>query len=279
VFGGQSLPAWTGPLRAMPAMGSAGAALATTLCILFQFAYVAAAIARIPVPAPPADLRKPDREQIARAFRSGWPIGLHLMAECGAFTLAGLLAGRMGSKSAAAHQIALTYATLSFTIVMGIGSAGSVRVGWAVGAKDTRAARRAGLVALAGGAALMSLWGLAFWTFPNALASLMTNQQDVMMTSVPLLAVAAVFQISDGIQGVGAGVLRGAGDTRFIFLANMAGHYAIGFPIALALGLWRGMGVVGIWWGLSTGLTAVAVTLYVRFWRLSSKEIRPLAEH
>lgn len=279
VFGGESLPAWTGPLRAMPALGSAGAALATTLCTTFQVAYVAAAVARIKVPAFSAGLRKPDRARIAKAFRNGWPIGLHLTAECGVFTLAGLLAGRMGSESGAAHQIALTYASLSFTLVVGIGSAGSVRVGWAVGARDTRGARRAGLVALAGGAALMSLWGLAFWTFPHALTSVMTNQPDVIVTAVPLLAVAAVFQISDGIQGVGAGVLRGAGDTRFIFLANMVGHYAIGFPVALVLGLWRGMGIVGIWWGLSVGLTAVAVSLYARFWRLSSKEIRPLAEH
>ena len=90
---------------------------------------------------------------------------------------------------------------------------------------------------------------------------------------------AAVFQISDGVQAVGAGVLRGAGDTRFAFLANLVGHYLIGLPIAVALGLFLGRGVIGLWWGLCAGLTAVAVALLARFARLSSREIVPLEPH
>ena len=97
--------------------------------------------------------------------------------------------------------------------------------------------------------------------------------------SVPLLAVAAAFQISDGIQAVGAGVLRGAGDTRFAFAANLFGHYAVGLPIAIALGLWWHRSVTGLWWGLCGGLTAVAAALFSRFLRLSSREIAPLERH
>jgi len=88
-----------------------------------------------------------------------------------------------------------------------------------------------------------------------------------------------VFQISDGVQAVGAGVLRGAGDTRFAFLANLVGHYAVGLPVAVALGLFAGRGVIGLWWGLCAGLTAVAVALLSRFLRLSSREIAPLEKH
>jgi MATE family multidrug resistance protein len=114
---------------------------------------------------------------------------------------------------------------------------------------------------------------------PGALARTLSDQPDVIAASVPLLAVCAVFQLSDGIQGVGAGVLRGAGDTRFAFLANLVGHYAVGLPVAIALGLYLGRGVIGLWWGLCAGLTAVAVALLTRFLRLSAREILPLEAH
>ena len=86
----------------------------------------------------------------------------------------------------------------------------------------------------------------------------------------------AAFQVSDGVQGVGGGVLRGAGDTRFTFLANLVGHYGLGLPLALVLGFGLELGVVGIWWGLCLGLTAVAVALVWRFARLSAHRLRPL---
>jgi MATE family multidrug resistance protein len=107
----------------------------------------------------------------------------------------------------------------------------------------------------------------------------MTNVPAIAAAAVPLLAVAAVFQISDGLQGVGAGVLRGAGDSRFTFTANVVGHYLVGLPLSLWLGFGLGLGVVGIWWGLCAGLTAVAAALVWRFLRLSKREIVPLAAH
>lgn len=218
-----------------------------------------------------ADLRK--------ALSVGIPVGLQMGAEVGVFSLVGLLAGRLGAQALAAHQIALSLASFTFCAALGVGQAGSVRVGWAVGARDTPAARRAGLSAFAGGAAIMSVSALCFWLIPAQLARLLSDQQEVIAAAVPLLAVCAFFQLSDGIQGVGAGVLRGAGDTRFAFLANVVGHYAIGLPVAIALGLWLGMGVIGLWWGLCAGLTAVAVALLTRFLRLSSREIVPLEDH
>jgi MATE family multidrug resistance protein len=90
--------------------------------------------------------------------------------------------------------------------------------------------------------------------------------------------VVAVFQISDGVQGIGAGVLRGAGDTLYSFLANLVGHYLVGLPLAIWLGLFMHQGIVGIWWGLCAGLTSVALGLFTRFWRLSSRPIERL-EH
>ena len=175
--------------------------------------------------------------------------------------------------------MALSLASFTFCFALGIGQAGSVRVGWNVGARDTPAARRSGLSAFAGGALVMSVAALSFWLIPAQLARLLSDQQEVIDAAVPLLWVCAFFQISDGIQGVGAGVLRGAGDTRFPFLANLVGHYAIGMPVAIVLAFWFGMGVIGLWWGLCAGLTAVAIALLTRFLRLSSREIVPLEGH
>lgn len=278
IFGGASLPAWTGPLRLVPAMGAAGSGLATTLSFAFQTGLMGLAIRWTGIGRPVKGLRRAAPAEVRRAVRVGLPVGLHMGAEVWVFTLVAFLAARLGTESAAAHQIAIAVASFSFNATIGIGNAGSVRVGWAVGARDTAAARRAGLTAFGAGAAFMSLVGLCFVLFSGLLARLMTDQPAVMAVAAPLMVVAGVFQISDGIQGVGAGVLRGAGDTRFTFLANMVGHWAVGLPVALALGLGLHMGVTGLWWGLCTGLTAVAISLFTRFWHLSSRAIVPLAE-
>jgi MATE family multidrug resistance protein len=276
VFGGGGLPAWAGPLRAIPALGAGGAGLAATIAtwgqagVLAWSAHRAGRHVRVP--------RRPDRADLARAARVGAPVGLHMGAEVGVFALVGVLSGRLGPVQVAAHQLALACASLSFCVAIGIGDAGAVRVGWAVGARDRAAARRSGLVALCAGAAFMATSALAFLLFPGAIARLFTDDPAVLGLAVPLLSVAAVFQISDGVQGVGAGVLRGAGDTRFTFAANMVGHWLVGFPLALALAFGAGRGVLGLWWGLCAGLSTVAAALLGRFLRLSSREIRPVED-
>lgn len=275
VFGGEVLPAWCGPLRQFPALGVKGSALATLLCCALQWGIIAWAVRRIPVPGGLPSVR-PVRADLLQALRVGAPIGLHIAAEVGVFSLAGLLARRLGPESMSAHQIALSYGSLSFTVALGIGNAGSVRVGWAVGARNTPLARLSGLMAFASGAGFMTLCALMFAVFPEPLARLMGTPPEVMPLLVPVLMVCAVFQISDGIQGVGAGVLRGAGETRFTFLANMVGHYLLGLPVALLLGFGMKLGVVGIWWGLCAGLTAVALALFWRFERQSAGTLQPL---
>jgi MATE family multidrug resistance protein len=277
VFGGSRLPAWTGPLRLLPAMGAAGSAIATSLSTALQagvLAFAARALAR--EDRGPRPDRRPVPADMLRAARVGLPVGLHMAAEVGIFALVGFLAGRMGRGALAAHQVAVAFASFSFNFAVGIGNAASVRVGWAVGARDTPRARRSGLVAFAAGAGFMSLWGIAFLLFPRGFARLMSDQPEVLAAAAPLMRVAGVFQLSDGIQGVGAGILRGAGDTRFTFLANVAGHWAVGLPVAALLGLVLGGGITGLWWGLCTGLTLVAAALFTRFLRLSSREIAPL---
>ncbi|ABF87208.1 putative multidrug resistance protein NorM [Myxococcus xanthus DK 1622] len=275
VFGGANLPAWFGPLRSVPALGVAGSAMATSASIGIELLIAVLFIRSRKVEGARAS-RLPVWADLSRAIRLGLPIGLHICAEVGVFALAGVLAAGLGPASVGAHQIAISFASVSFTVAMGIGNAGSVRVGWAVGAHNTPQARLSGFMALAGGAGFMALSGLVFALFPHTLAKLAGAPADVLPLLIPLLMVSAIFQVFDGAQGVGAGVLRGAGDTRFTFLANMVGHYAIGLPVTLLLAFKLGLGVVGIWWGLCAGLISVAVALVWRFNRMSAGTLRPV---
>ena len=277
VFGGEALPGWAWPLTATPAMGAAGAAMATSLVSAVQLAILARVISAVRLPDARAVPRRPDRRELRAALRVGLPVGLHMGAEVGIFALVGFLAARLGALPLAAHQLAISVASLTFTVAVGFGNAGSVRVGWAVGARDREGARRAGLAAFGAGAAFMAASALVFFLFPGAIARAMSDDPAVVAAAAPLLRVAAWFQLSDGIQGVGAGVLRGAGETRFTFVANLVGHWALGFPAAALLGFTLGGGVAGRWWGFVLGLSAVAAALFARFLRVSSREIVPIA--
>jgi MATE family multidrug resistance protein len=174
---------------------------------------------------------------------------------------------------AAGHQSAVSLASFTFTGTLGVAAATAVRVGLAVGRGDRRGARLAGFVGLGAAAAFMSCAAVVLFTARRALARSLTDDPSVIAVAAPLIAVAAVFQLSDGTQSVAAGALRGAGDTRAPLHANLVGHYAVGLPVAVALGFGTRLGPTGLWWGLSSGLTAVAVALAARFAALSSREI------
>lgn len=267
------LPRGAGPLRSIPALGVRGAALATNLCLALQVGILVSAIRLLPGRGPVS--RRPHGPDLRGALRVGVPVGLQMTAEVAIFALAGLLAGRMGSEALAAHQISLTLASFTFTVAVGIASAASVRVGWGIGAGDMPSVRRAGYLAIALGGGVMALGGLAFLLVPGALASLLTNDPTTIANARPILAVAALFAVSDGVQAVGAGVLRGAGDTRFAFLANLVGHWVISLPLCLWLS--ERFGVSGIWLGLAVGLTVVAALLVLRFRHLTGRPIQRIA--
>ena len=184
-----------------------------------------------------------------------------------------MLAGRLGAEVAAAHQVAITMASLTFCVTLGIGAATSVRVGQHIGVGDTPGARHAAVVGLLTSTAFMMSAAIAFFSVPAWLASGLTNDAAVISAAVPLVRICAVFEISDGLQAVAAGALRGAGDPHAPLWANLVGHWVLGLPVALWLGFGRGWGAPGLWWGLSLGLTAVAVGLIWRFFALSSRPI------
>jgi MATE family multidrug resistance protein len=277
VFGGAGLPSWAGPLGEVPGMGAPGAALATVICTGVQLGVLLVSVRAIRVSGPPVS-RLPDPAALRAALRVGWPVGLHLGAEVGVFALVGVLAGRLGEHPMAAHQLAISVASFTFTFAVGFGQAGSVRVGWAVGARDRQAARRAGFAALAAGTLFMAGAALVFLLLPRPIARLMTADPAVVELASRLLLVAAVFQLFDGLQGVGAGVLRGAGESHFTLLANLVGHWLLGFPACLLLGFGLGLGVIGLWWGFVLGLGTVGLLLLARFHVISGRAIVPLSE-
>jgi MATE family multidrug resistance protein len=175
----------------IPAMGVAGAAMATVLCTILQMVIVARAAFGITIPER-VDHRW-DQQQIARAVRVGLPLGMQMGAEVGIFALVGVLASRLGTLQLAAHQLVIGVASFTFTIALGIAAAGSVRVGHAIGARDTAATRLAGHVTFFAGALVMGLSGLMFAMFPRAIARLVTNHENVIAASLPLMLVAAVY--------------------------------------------------------------------------------------
>ena len=271
VFGDRGLAELGLPTVGLPAFGALGAAFATSLVTILTVAYYAAACRRVarPLPRPPGPPASSARAIVA----VGLPIGLQLGAEVGAFALAAVLAGRLGPTPAAAHQVAIQLASVSFAIALGVGATAAIRVGVAIGAGDHRAARRAGLGSLGIGVAVMSGSAAVFLLWPAPLAGLFTDRAEVVTAAIPLIMIAAAFQLSDGAQAIGAGALRGAGDTRASFVANLLGHYAAGVPIALALGFAVGLGAPGLWWGLTAGLTGTAVVLVGRFLWLTARPV------
>jgi MATE family multidrug resistance protein len=193
--------------------------------------------------------------------RLGLPAALQTTAEVGVFAVSTILAGGLNPQSLAAHQIVLNLASLTFMVPLGIGTAAAVSVGFFVGRNEPALAARQGWTALKLTLAFMACTALLFAAGARTLLSFYSMDSAVLQLAIPVLGVAALFQLFDGTQTVLTGALRGWGDTRTAFLANVAGHWLIGLPLGVALGLGAGMGIFGIWIGLAVGLTAVAAVL------------------
>ena len=247
----------------LPPLGVLGAAIATSsVQIVTLLVYVGAArkllaTATARVLATTADVRA------IAAF--GIPIGGQMLAEVGVFALAGVLAANISGVAAGAHNVAITLASFSFSLAIGIGAATSTQVGYAFGASNPLGVRRAGNIGLTLGGVVMAVCALVFVVVPEPLVALFTDDSAVRAATIPLLRIAAIFQLSDGAQAIVGGALRGLGDTRATLIANLIGHYGVGLGVALTLAFGFDLGVAGLWWGLSAGLTVTAVALYIRF--------------
>lgn len=247
-----------------PAMGVRGAAWATVISRVGMAAYLLGTIVQRERRRRPGLFETPLAIELAwmrRLLRLGVPAASQITLEVGVFAASTALAGRLTPIALAAHQIAIHIAALSFMVPLGVSSAGAVRVGHAVGRRDAAGAERAGWTALLLGTGFMASMAAAFVLVPSALMSAFTRDDGVIQLGVSLLAVAAIFQLFDGIQGVATGILRGLGDTRTPMLWNLVGHWFIGLPSGYALCFALGRGVIGLWWGLSLGLIICGVAL------------------
>jgi MATE family multidrug resistance protein len=210
-----------------------------------------------------------DAQRTMAMVRLGWPIGLTMALEMGVFALAAYFMGWLGAPAVAAHAIALQLAALTFMVPLGLGQAATVRVGLALGRRDEAGVTRAGWAAWVMGVGFMGTMALAIWTFPHELVTLfledVPSNAFVIALAVSFLRVAAAFQLVDGAQVIGAGMLRGLHDTRWPLIFAFFGYWIVGLGIGawLAFGQdWKGL---GIWIGLASGLAAVAALMLARW--------------
>ena len=251
--------------RGLPALGAFGGGIAFSIASVVLLAFVAVPALGYRVrDAAPAD-------PISTAYRIGVPVGLQLLAEMGIFSLVALLSGVLGPEVASAHQVAIALASFTFMGALGVSGATAVCVGHAIGAGTSP--RRAGLMGIALGACVMVLGAVVFAAAPGLLVRAFTGDARVIAIGTNLVRIAALFQLFDGVQAVAAGALRGAGDVRFPFVANVIAHWFVGFPVALILGFGLHGGAPGLWWGLTSGLVVVSIALAVRFHVVSGRTI------
>jgi MATE family multidrug resistance protein len=214
---------------------------------------------------------------LKRMLVIGVPIGAQQALEAGAFGAIGLLMGLIGTIAVAAHQIAITLAAFTFMVPLGVGSAAAVRVGHAIGAGDTGRARAAIRAAYAAGVGFMTLTALVFLGAPALLARAFTTDHAVIGVAATLIPIAGFFQVFDGGQAVGAGVLRGAGDTTAPLVVMLTGYWLIGVPVSAYLGFRTSLGAAGLWWGFVISLAAVAIFLNLRIRRLFARALERVA--
>jgi MATE family multidrug resistance protein len=203
----------------------------------------------------------------------GIPTGFQWVFEVGAFSFAGLMAGTLGVINQAAHQVALSLAACTYMFASGLSAAVSVRVGNASGRGDLPELRKAGFAGLLMVTVFMFSCALLFIFCRHLLVQLLTEDPLVIDIAGGLLVIAAVFQLSDGLQVVGLGALRGMNDTKFPTFLTLIAYWGIGLPCSYLFGLALGYGISGIWYGFVIGLTFSATGLLWRFERLSRKKL------
>jgi MATE family multidrug resistance protein len=248
----------------LPALGVRGSAWATLLARVFMAGWLWVVVLRSDRHRRPSLRDTPLHLDLARQrtlFALGLPAAGQAVLEVGVFAAATALAGRVSSDALAAHQIALNMAAFTFMVPFGLASAAAVRVGYAVGRQDPHGVASAGWTAIGIGVAFMTIAAIVFLAVPGPLIRTFTRDPDVVRTGVALLFVAALFQLFDGLQAVTTGALRGLGDTRTPMIWNLVGHWLVGLPLGYVLCFRVGLGVVGLWWGLSVGLMICGLAL------------------
>jgi MATE family multidrug resistance protein len=219
-----------------------------------------------------------------RLLTIGAPISGTFLLEYGLFAAAAVLMGWIGTSALAAHQIALTVASIVFMVPFGVSMAATVRVGQAAGRGDAAATRIAGFTAIGLGVVFMASMTLLIVATRHIIPLLFLgwnggDAAETALLAATLLLLGSTFFIADGVQTVAAGALRGLNDTRIPLLFSAVCFWAIGFTGSWGLGFPLGLGAAGIWIGFTIGLAVYAVLLVWRFHRLTGRGYLPEIAH
>ncbi|WP_291131483.1 MATE family efflux transporter [Flavobacterium sp. UBA7682] len=269
-----------------PKLGIIGAAIGTIasrIIMLLFMHYIMKSKAKFHYYFEGFTVKEIKREINIKIIRIGFPSSMQMFFEVALFTGAIWLCGMIGTTSQAANQIALSLASLTFMFAMGLSVTGMIRVGNQKGKQDYVMLRSVGLSIFLLTVLLEIVFALLFILLHNVLPYIFVNMdeaktllenQEVITISAQLLIVAAFFQISDGIQVVVLGALRGLQDVKIPMYITFVAYWIIGFPVSIYLGLYTDMKAVGVWIGLLAGLTAAAIFLYIRFNFLTKKLLK-----
>ncbi|HAB31936.1 MAG TPA: MATE family efflux transporter [Cryomorphaceae bacterium] len=205
---------------------------------------------------------------VSSLLKIGIPSGFQYIFEVSAFAASAWIIGTMGAKALAAHQVAISLASISYMAATGMGAAATIRIGQALGQKNVRGAQLAASSLFALTVVFMLLTGLTFFSLREILPFAYTDDVEVVSAAAALLIVATVFQVSDGMQATALGALRGLQDVRMPTAISFVAYYVVALPLEWYWGRVLGWGAVGVWSALAVGLTVSALWLTFRFYRL-----------
>lgn len=206
-----------------------------------------------------------DKVRTLQIFKIGAPVALQYSFEIGAFGGAAILIGTIGAVEQAAHQVAINLASVTYMLASGIASAATIKTGNNLGKKNFLDLRRSAIASYHVILVFMASTALMFICANHILPYIYTNDIAVIHIAAQLLIIAGFFQLFDGTQVVGLGILRGIGDVNVPTLITFIAYWIIGIPLGYFLGIYLNMGVNGIWYGLTTGLLTASVLLFIRF--------------
>ncbi len=264
-----------------PALGLAGAGWATLVTRLLLFTTLLVRIVRMPRfrEALPARWFAPLSVARLRAqLALGLPVALQLLLEVGTFSIAAILMGWLGAASLAAHQIAISYAALTFMFPLGIAMAVSVRVSQAVGGREWARVRPIGFGGVGMAMAVMGLFATGFLLLRVPLVGFFVRDAATAALAAQLLAVAGIFQVFDGAQVVSMGALRGLSDVKIPTLISFVSYWMVALPVCYFLGIRGKSQALGVWWGLAFGLAFAGALLTTRFFHKTRAAHLPTAQ-
>jgi len=215
---------------------------------------------------------RPDGATLRRLLAIGAPIGVQMAFEVGAFAASAVMIGWLGAAPLAAHQVAINLASITYMAASGISAAATIRVGKLRGGGDVAAARQAGFAAYLLGFLFMGAMAGLFIVARHAAPHLYSDDPRVVSAAATLLLIAALFQVSDGLQVVGLGALRGLEDVKVPSVVALLAYWAVALPLGYFLGFRLHLGAPGVWAGLLVGLSIVAGVLLLRFRRETTPE-------